>query len=95
MINYAKIENGIVTNVIVCSDSQISTQDGHYVKITSETNEASIGYEYDADKNKFKAPQPYASWTLNADSLLWEAPVSKPTGAISWDESNQSWFISE
>ena len=95
MINYAKIENGIVANVIICNDSQISTQDGYHVKITSETNEASIGYEYDATKNKFKAPQPYESWTLNADTLLWEAPVSKPAGAISWDEANQSWFISE
>ena len=95
MINYAKIENGIVTNVIVCHDSQISTQDGYHVKITAETNEASIGYEYDATKNKFKSPQPYESWTLNADTLIWEAPVAKPAGAISWDEANQSWFIPE
>jgi len=95
MINYAKIENGIVTNVIVCSDSQISTQDGYHVKITSETNEASIGDEYDSSKNKFKGPQPYESWTLNEETLLWEAPVAKPEGAISWNEANQSWFISE
>lgn len=95
MINYAKIENGVVTNVIVCNDSQISTQDGYHVKITLETNEASIGYEYDATKNKFKSPQPYESWTLNADTLIWEAPVSKPEGAISWNEANQSWFIPE
>ena len=95
MINYAKIENGIVTNVIVCNDSQVATQDGYHVKITSETNEASIGCEYDETKNKFKAPQPYESCTLNEETLLWEAPVAKPEGAISWDETNQSWFIPE
>jgi hypothetical protein len=95
MINYAKIENGIVTNVIICNDSQISTQDGYHVKVTSETNQAEIGHEYDATKNKFKSPQPFESWTLNADTLLWEAPVAKPEGAISWDEANQSWFIRE
>jgi hypothetical protein len=95
MSNYAKIENGVVTNIIVCLDSQISTQDGDYIKITSETNESAIGHEYDSTKNKFKAPQPYESWTLNEETLLWEAPVSKPENAMSWDEENQSWFVRE
>jgi hypothetical protein len=96
MINtYAKIENGIVVNLILCSDSEISSQNGNHVKVTSETNQAVIGYEYNIEKNKFKSWQPFASWILNEDTLLWEAPVVKPEGAIVWNETDQSWIIPE
>lgn len=96
MINtYAKVENGIVVNIILCTDSEISSQNGVYFKVTDNTNIAVIGYEYDADKNKFKAPQPFESWTLNEDTLLWEAPVARPEGALIWNESNQSWIVPE
>ena len=39
---------------------------------------AGIGYTYDSVKDKFIRPQPYPSWTLNADDD-WEAPVAYPT----------------
>jgi len=56
---------------------------------------AGIGHIYDYDKNKFLAPQPFASWSLNA-SDDWEAPVTYPTGdqsdyRITWDEAGQQW----
>ena len=91
---YAKIEEGIVTNIIVCEDSQIGTQYGHYVKVTENTNDAKFGDEYNFDKNKFKTSQPFESWVLNSDTLLWEAPVSKPEGEgyYSWDEESQDWI---
>lgn len=92
---YAKIENNIVTNIIVCSDSEISSQSGIHIKVTELTNKAGIGYEYDFEKNKFKAPQPYESWTLNEETLLWEAPIAKPEGATIWNEADQSWIIPE
>ena len=94
MSNYATIKNGTVINVIICGDSAISEVLGQNVKITEATNQAAPGYEYDADKNKFKAPQPFESWTLNADTLLWEAPVAKPTekGYYRWDEESQEWI---
>jgi len=96
MINtYAKIEQGIVVNLIVCSDSEIGTQSGLHIKVTDDTNKTGIGYEYDLSKNKFKAPQPYESWTLNEDTFLWESPVAKPEGAIIWNEADQSWIIPE
>lgn len=90
---YAKIENNIVTNIIVCEDSQIGTQNGHHIKVTDSSNEAAIGHEYDSIKNKFKGPQPYESWTLNEDTLVWEAPIAKPTeeGFYRWDEDSQEW----
>lgn len=39
---------------------------------------AGIGYRYDATKNKFIAPQPYASWSLDSDDD-WQAPITYPT----------------
>ena len=96
MINtYAKIENGTVVNLIICDDSEIHNQNGSHVQVTDLTNKAGIGYEYNLEKNKFIAFKPFDSWTLNADTLLWEAPVAKPEGATIWDEDNQSWIIPE
>lgn len=39
---------------------------------------AGVGDTYDSVKDKFIRPQPYPSWTLNADDD-WEAPVAYPT----------------
>jgi len=94
MINkYAKIENGLVVNLILSTDSEISSQSGTHVKVTDSTNFAAIGYEYNSEKNKFKAWQPYPSWILNEETLVWESPVAKPEGAMIWNEPEQSWII--
>jgi hypothetical protein len=59
-----------------------------------------IGYTFDSTKNKFIAPQPFASWSLDA-SDDWQAPVAYPTVTtygdnvkyfISWDEAGQRWI---
>ena len=49
-------------------------------------NYACIGYKYDADKDAFIPPQPFASWSLNETTCLWEAPLTKPNGDYYWDE---------
>ena len=56
-------------------------------------NYAGIGYTYDRTRNAFIPPQPFASWTLNEDSCLWEPPVAYPTdGKIyRWDEDATNW----
>ena len=51
---------------------------------------AGIGYTYDEVKDQFVAPQPYPSWVLNTDND-WVAPVSKPKGYFTWNESTLSW----
>jgi hypothetical protein len=56
---------------------------------------AGIGYVYNESKNKFIAPQPYASWSLDG-SDEWQAPVAYPDKdvadyMISWDEDNTRW----
>ena len=55
-------------------------------------NYAGIGYTYRADIDAFVPPQPFASWTLNADAR-WEPPVAMPQDGkmYSWDESTTSW----
>jgi hypothetical protein len=55
-------------------------------------NYAGVGYTYDAEKDVFIAPKPFASWVLSAD-YLWEAPVAMPTDGkhYQWQESSQSW----
>lgn len=55
-------------------------------------NYAGIGYTWDG--TGFAAPQPFPSWTLNADSYLWEAPTPMPTDGkrYQWDEESLSWI---
>jgi hypothetical protein len=56
-------------------------------------NYAGVGYLYDAVKDVFYPPQPFASWTLNNDTCLWEPPVAMPTDGkpYVWNEATQSW----
>ena len=60
-------------------------------------NHASVGYTYDEDRDAFIPPKPYASWTLNETTCLWEAPVAYPTDGelYNWNETNQTWEIIE
>jgi len=102
----------VVDNKHVESDEHISGENwcstffsGGNWKQTSYNNNfrkkfAGSGDTYDSAKNKFIAPQPYASWSLDA-SDDWEAPVTYPTITeygdpaqryrISWDEDNLQW----
>lgn len=55
-------------------------------------NYAGIGYSYDEVRDAFIPPQPFASWILNDDTCLWDAPVPYPSeGTWTWDEDNQQW----
>lgn len=51
-------------------------------------NYAGEGYLYDKEADAFYEPQPYASWTLNTSTYLWEAPLPYPTDdkKYTWDE---------
>jgi hypothetical protein len=56
-------------------------------------NYAGVGYTYDRTKDAFIPPKPFASWTLNEETCLWDAPTSMPTDGkfYEWDESTKSW----
>ena len=55
---------------------------------------AGIGYTYDAQRDAFIPPKPFASWTLNESTLNWEPPVPYPTDekGYRWDEPTLSWI---
>ena len=80
------------------------SEDGTAWKQTSYNNNfrkhyAGIGDTYDVSKDKFILPQPYASWSLDANDD-WVAPVTYPTITeidsnlviITWNEDNQKWL---
>lgn len=56
-------------------------------------NYAGIGFTYDATRDAFIPPKPFASWLLNEDTCLWDAPVAMPTDGkrYTWDEETTSW----
>ena len=106
MAHFAKVEDGLVTQVIVADSQQWCEANlgGTWVQTSYNTignqhpegrplrkNYAGIGYHYDGVG--FYAPQPFPSWTKNADTYLWEAPVAYPTDdkIYTWDEETTSW----
>ena len=56
-------------------------------------NYAGIGYTYDAARDAFIAPKPFASWVLEEATCRWTAPVPMPSegGPWAWDEDTESW----
>ena len=106
MSHFAKVENGIVTEVIVAEQDFIDNLEGTWLQTSYNThgnqhpesrplrgNYAGIGYNYDTTNDVFYVPQPYPSWILNNTTWLWEAPVAYPTdGKIyKWNESITNW----
>jgi hypothetical protein len=57
-------------------------------------NYAGIGYTYDRTRDAFIPPQPFASWVLNEDTCLWDAPTPYPIDdkRYRWDEPTTSWI---
>ena len=64
---------------------------------------AGKGYTFDAAKDKFISPQPFASWALDENDD-WKCPVTYPTITTydgdkryhtSWDEAGQKWTATD
>jgi len=56
-------------------------------------NYAGIGYTYDPQRDAFISPQPFASWLLDEQSCLWNAPIACPDDGkfYTWDEETVVW----
>ncbi|WMM95605.1 hypothetical protein CRP143_gp40 [Roseobacter phage CRP-143] len=119
MAHFAKVQDGVVTQVIVAEpeffDTFVDTTPGEWLQTSYNTrggvhygqdgepdggvalrkNYAGIGFTYDNTRDAFIPPKPYASWTLNEDSCLWECPVAYPTDGqmYEWNEDAQSWDV--
>tara|TARA_R110002126_G_scaffold196815_1_gene344780 strand:- start:36 stop:383 length:348 start_codon:yes stop_codon:yes gene_type:complete len=52
---------------------------------------AGVGYTYDIDADQFVSPQPFASWSLDADND-WQPPTPKPEGDFYWNEETTTWI---
>ena len=54
-------------------------------------NYAGIGYTWDG--TGFAPPQPFPSWTKNAETYLWEPPTPMPTDGkrYEWHEDTKTW----
>ena len=92
MAHFAELDNdNIVKRVIVVSnDNEADGENwcknllGGDWKQTSynaniRKNFASKGYTYDAARDAFIAPQPFASWVLDETTCQWKAPVDIPS----------------
>lgn len=87
MSHFAKVEDGIVTQVIVAEQDVIDSGlfgDG-WVQTSYNTfggqhpegrplrkNFAGIGFSYDPVRDAFIPPQPEGNFVLNEDTCLWE-----------------------
>ena len=58
-------------------------------------NYAGLGYSYDEARDAFIPPQPFASWVLNEDTCLWDAPAPYPQddNFYIWDENTLNWQL--
>lgn len=56
-------------------------------------NYAGINFTYDEKRDAFIPPKPFASWKLNEDTCVWDAPTPMPTDGklYTWDEPTTSW----
>ena len=93
MAHFAKVENGVVTSVIVIDQETLNL--GHWgdpalwIQTSYNTSGGQhpegrplhknyAGIGYTWDGVGFAPPKPFASWIKNADTYLWEAPTPIP-----------------
>ena len=104
MAHYAKVNKGIVKQVIVAEaeffDTFVDTSPGKWIETSLDgsirKNYAAIGYTYDEENDVFIPPKVYASWTLNETTCHWDPPVAPPEdmdtgGRYHWNEETQQW----
>lgn len=101
-MNYAKVQDGVVTQVIVAEpeffEKFVDSSPGEWIE-TSYTksirkNFAGIGFSYSKELDAFIPPKPYPSWVLNEETFNWESPIPMPANNKNyiWDEESQSWL---
>ena len=107
MSHFAKVEDGVVTQVVVAHDIEWCQENlgGTFIQTSYNTyggvhrlggtplryNYAGIGFTYDETRDAFIPPKPFPSWSLNEDTCLWEAPTPCPGPEWEWDEDMKGW----
>ena len=99
MSHFAEIDkDGIVKRVIVAEQNFINSglvgDTWNWVQTSYNHNfrkqYAGVGYKWDKVNEVFVKPQPYPSWTLDAN-YDWNPPTPKPDGYFNWNESTKAW----
>jgi len=101
MSHFAKIEDGIVTQVVVAEQSFIKTgvlgSPTDWVQTSYNDNFrkqfAGIGFTYNEVEDIFISQAPFDSWLLD-DNHDWHPPVPYPTDdkMYNWDEATTNWI---
>lgn len=106
MAHFAKIVDGIVTEVVVVDNQHEANGEaylnglgleGKWVQTSYNGNFgkkfAAIGDTYVASTGNFKSPQPFPSWTFSNSEWLWKAPTPMPTDGkrYDWNETTLAW----
>lgn len=107
MAHFAKIEDGVVVNVVVVSNEHEAEGEaylnglgleGVWVQTSYNGNFrgkfAGLGDVYNSEEDRFEPAKPFASWVWNEEGYNWQAPVAYPEdgGNYTWDEGSGSWI---
>ena len=101
MAHFAKLNNNIVTEVIVAEKDFINSgQVGDeflWVQTSYNANfrknYAGLGYTYDKTRDAFIPPKPFPSWVLDEETCNWNSPVPMPMDGkmYTWNEETTNW----
>ena len=96
MTKFFKIINNKVVDSIVANQEHINMlkdKDFYMEDDGTKFNKAGIGFAYDAVRDAFIPPKPYASWKLNETTCQWGAPVAYPDDdkRYDWNEETTTW----
>jgi hypothetical protein len=60
-------------------------------------NYAGIGFTYDAERDAFIPPKPFASWVFVEQTCRWTAPIPFPTDGFDyiWNELDIAWELTD
>ena len=106
MAHFAKIENGVVTNIIVVDNEHEANGEAYLNSIGLEgtwiqtsyngnmrVKFAGVGDTYNQEKDRFEPSQPYPSWNWDESQYRWMPPVAVPEfGGHQWNEETLSWI---
>jgi hypothetical protein len=80
----------------ICKRTSFNTFGGIHIAggTPFRKNYAGIGCSYDLQRDAFIAPKPFASWLLDENTCLWNAPAPYPNDGKrhSWDEATAAWI---
>jgi hypothetical protein len=105
MAYFAKIEDGVVTNVVRIEDEHEENGSEYLSDLLGGTwlqtsynnnirkNYAGIGYTYREDLDAFIAPKTFENWVLDEETGQWVPPTPKPNDGkdYRWSQDDGVW----